>query len=643
MCGICGILYLDGTPARSEEVEPMLALLVHRGPDQGNVIVDGSCALGNRRLAIQDLSPDGALPMRSVDNNLIIAYNGEIYNHPQIRQSLEAEGLRYRTTSDTESLLKLYRRYGTEMLRFLRGMFAFALWNTTEQTLFLARDRMGEKPLFYYADDRVFVFASELKALFAHPAVPRESAFDAESLALYLAYGYMPAPETAFRGIHVLPPGHRIELSASGGHAVKPLEYWSVPQPRGAEQASASASFQREKMGSLREALGESVRQSLISDVPLGAFLSGGLDSSLIVALMRRHSNATIRTFSIGFEGDASFDETRYAQQVARHLNTEHTAFTVKPQALDLLPRLVWHHDQPFADSSAIPTYLVSQLTRDHVTVALTGDGGDELFAGYERFYAMQLINRLNVLPRPLWRSASRLLDAVPEGTGYYNAVKRARRFVRGASFSRSEAYFDFIRLFDGAWSAQLLPSLQSDLAARHFVTRAGGDAIDLPGLLRLNMTTYLPDDLLVKTDRSSMAVSLETRAPLLDHWLIEMVSTIPVDLKLRGSTTKYILKQASADLLPPEIINRPKHGFGVPLGAWLRKDASLVRDVLLSREARGRGLLHIPAVERLIEEHVGGRRDHGQRLWSLLTLEWWYRLFIDPPTLAYEVSTRSL
>jgi len=228
MCGICGILYLDGTPARSEEVEPMLALLVHRGPDQGNVIVEGSCALGNRRLAIQDLSPDGALPMRSVDHNHVIAYNGEIYNHPQIRQMLEAEGLRYRTTSDTESLLKLYRRYGTEMLRFLRGMFAFALWDVSEQRLFVARDRMGEKPLFYYADDRVFVFASEIKALLAHPAVPREPAFDAESLALYLAYGYMPAPETAFKGIRVLPPGHYVEMSAVGDHAVKPVEYWGV-------------------------------------------------------------------------------------------------------------------------------------------------------------------------------------------------------------------------------------------------------------------------------------------------------------------------------------------------------------------------------------------------------------------------------
>jgi asparagine synthase (glutamine-hydrolysing) len=413
---------------------------------------------------------------------------------------------------------------------------------------------------------------------------------------------------------------------------VQPRPYWTPPHPVGT--ADVSPALEREKIGSLGEALGEAVRQALISDVPLGAFLSGGLDSSLIVALMRRHSNASIKTFSIGFEGDASFDETRYARRVAEHLQTEHTAFTVQPQALDLLPLLVWHHDQPFADSSAIPTYLVSKLTRDHVTVALTGDGGDELFAGYERFYAMQLIQRLRVLPRPLWGGLSSILGNIPEGTGYYNAVKRARRFVRGASTSSTDAYFSFIRLFDDQWSARLLSGLQRDEAARHFASAVSMDNAALTDLLYANMTNYLPDDLLVKTDRSSMAVSLETRAPLLDHWLIEMVSTIPLNLKLRGSTTKYILKQIGSTLLPSEIVNRPKHGFGVPLGAWLRQDAGIVRETLLSPEARGRGLLQINAVERLIAEHVEGRRDHGQRLWSLLTLEWWYRLFIDPPAI---------
>ena len=629
MCGICGILYFDGTPARHEEVEPMVAMLLHRGPDQGNVIVDGPCGLGNRRLAIQDLSADGSLPMRSADDSLIIAYNGEIYNHPQIRHALEMEGGRYRTNSDTESLLKLYRRYGVEMMRSLRGMFAFALWNRETQTLLVARDRMGEKPFYYYADQRVFIFASEIKALLAHPAVPRESALDTNKLALYLAYGYIPAPETAFKHIHVLLPGHMIEIS---GRQIEPVAYWSLPQPR---DGNGINSAQRgEKIEAVSEALGEAVRQALISDVPLGAFLSGGLDSSLIVALMRRHSNANVKTFSIGFEGDESFDETRYAQQVAEHLQTDHTAFTVKPQALDLLPLLTWHHDQPFADSSAIPTYLVSNLTRKHVTVALTGDGGDELFAGYERFYAMKLINQLDALPRPLWGSLAQLLDRVPEGTGYYNAIKRTRRFVKSAGRPKALAYFDFIRLFNDRWSTQLLAGLQGDIAGRRFVKGADGDDVSLPDLLRINMATYLPDDLLIKTDRSSMAVSLETRAPFLDHWLVELAATIPFNLKIRGSTTKYLLKQVARDFLPSEIIHRPKHGFGVPLGAWLRNDISIVRDVLISPETRGRGLLQMSAVETLIDEHVSGTRDHGQRLWSLLTLEWWHRLFIDPATI---------
>jgi asparagine synthase (glutamine-hydrolysing) len=630
MCGICGVVYLDGTPARREEVAPMVEMLLHRGPDQGDILVDGVCALGNRRLAIQDLSPDGALPMRSADNRQMIAYNGEIYNHPQIRQTLEADGARYRSNSDTETLLKLYRRYGIEMTRAVRGMFAFALWDQETQTLLVARDRMGEKPLYYYTDGRIFVFASEIKALLAHPAVPRESGLDARTLALYLAYGYVPAPETAFRGIRALPPAHRIEIKPGG--AGDPQPYWTLPLPIGREQISPA--FEREKSDSLRELIGEAVRQSLISDVPLGAFLSGGLDSSLIVALMRRHSNSNIRTFSIGFEGDASFDETRHARRVADHLDTTHTAFTVAPQALDLLPTLVWHHDQPFADSSAIPTYLVSKLTREHVTVALTGDGGDELFAGYDRFYAMQLIQRLGVMPRPMWNMVARLLGRAGEGTDYYNLVKRARRFAQGAALSPALAYFDFIRLFDSRLMAGMSPDFGS-VASQHFKDVCGGDQIDLARLLHVNMHTYLPDDLLIKTDRSSMAASLETRAPLLDHWLVEMAATIPLNLKLKGSTTKYLLKQIAADLLPPEIVHRPKHGFGVPLGTWLRKDPGQVRETLLSPEARGRGLFHMPTVEQLISDHLSGKRDHGQRLWSLLTLEWWHRLFIDPPTLS--------
>lgn len=630
MCGLCGVLNLDGTPADARVLERMLETLVHRGPDQGAVCIDGACGLGNRRLAIQDISPAGALPMRA--DGLTIAFNGEIYNHPSIRQALEAAGVRYRSGSDTESILHLYQRDGLALLQALRGMFAFALWDSRERSLFIARDRLGEKPLYYYHDQAVFVFASEIKALLMHPAVPRQPALaDPAALAMFLGYGAIPAPATAFRGIHMLPPGHYLRLRP--GQPMQTAAYWSPPPQAEAQPVSEARTASTAEQ--VRDALGEAVRQALISDVPLGAFLSGGLDSSLIVALMRRHSNAAIRTFSIGFSGDSSFDETVYARQVAEQLGTEHTTFTVEPQAMALLPTLVWHHDQPFGDSSAIPTYLVSQQTRQQVTVALTGDGGDELFAGYERFYAATLARRLP-LPPPLWKAAAAVLGALPEGTGYYNLVRRLRRFARGAALPPALAYFDWVRLFSPELLAALIPHDTGDPAGAHFSALAAGPhGATLPALLDANLRSYLPDDLLIKTDRSSMAVSLETRAPFLDHKLVELAASIPVNLRLNGRVTKYILKRAARGLLPDAIIDRPKHGFGVPLGAWLRRDMRLVREVLLDTRTLERGLLNTAAVQRLIDDHASGARDHGQRLWGLLTLEWWYRLFIDPVTLA--------
>jgi asparagine synthase (glutamine-hydrolysing) len=641
MCGIAGILYLDGRSASADEVEPMLARIVHRGPDQGAVVVDGEIALGNRRLAILDLSPAGALPMRSHDGRYTLAYNGEMYNHLDVRAQLPAlRDVQWRTHSDAETLIELWRAIPNihHMMQHVRGMFAFALWDNVEKTLFIARDRMGEKPLYYYHDAHVVVFASEIKALLAHPAVPRQSALsDPEMLAMYLANGYIPHGWTAFQNIHALPPGCSMFIvdgvwEGDGEYDRNPPAYWHGQYLSGSASQDPPPD-ETTWAARVRDGLSQSVKQALISDVPLGAFLSGGLDSSLIVALMKQHA-ATVKTFSIGFEGDDSYDETRYAEQVARHLGTDHTSFTIKADALDLLPKLVWHHDQPFADSSAIPTYWVSKLTREHVTVALTGDGGDELFAGYDRFYAAGLTARLGFVPKPIWRAAERLLSSLPEGTGYYNLLKRGRRFVRAASQPPALAYFDLVRVFSADLTSQLIEGMSEsdDPAAAHFVRRAGRG--DLPGLMYANRVTYLPDDLLIKTDRSSMAVSLETRAPFLDHKLVELAGNIPDNLKLKGRTTKYILKQAARGLLPDSIIDRPKHGFGVPMGAWLRRDMRIVRDTLLSHEARARGLLDMRAVESLIDEHVSGQRDHGGRLWALLTLEWWHRLFIDPPIL---------
>ena len=631
MCGICGVIHFDGAPVTQQLLAAMNERLTHRGPDGDGYFSAGAVGLAMRRLKIIDIAGSDQ-PLYNEDGSVALVFNGEIYNYHALRQGLEQRGHRFKTDGDGETIVHLYEEYGSGAVEHLRGMFALALWDAKRGRLLLARDRFGQKPLYFYQDRRLFAFASEIKALLAHPDVPVVSRFaadDGRALEEYLSFGYVPAPFTAFRGIWMLEPAllKQVDVSADEGepHFWDAYYYWDLPRLAAPDPAAKAETY----IGELREQLAEAVKLRLVSDVPLGAFLSGGLDSSLIAALMRQHSNAAVKTFSIGFEGDDSFDETPYAVQVARHLGTEHTAFRVKADALELLPELVWHHDQPFADSSAIPTYLVSKLTREQVTVALTGDGGDELFAGYERFYAAELMRRLGFVPAPLLRGAAGLLRLLPEGTGYYDPVKRARRFAQAASQPLEAAYFDLVRVFDAELLARISPG-----AAAHRTSIDGYLNADQPheiaGLVEANMRSYLPDDLLIKADRCSMQASLEARAPFLDHQLAEFAATIPFNLKLKGSRTKHILKEAARGLLPDEIIERKKHGFGVPLGAWLRRDIAPVRDILLSRRARERGLLQMSVVERLISEHETGRRDHNRQLWALLTLEEWHRQFVD-------------
>ena len=622
MCGICGVIHFDGKPVTEPVLRAMNARLRHRGPDGAGIFIDGGVGLAMRRLSIIDIAGSDQ-PLFNEDGSIALVFNGEIYNYRQLRRQLAQTGHRFRSDGDGETINHLYEQYGAACLERLRGMFAIALWDGREQSLLLARDRMGQKPLYTYQDSAVFVFASEIKALLAHPDVPQISRFNRDGAALceYLSFGYIPAPNTAFQGIKMLPPASWMRVSLNGDSQIG--QYWELPRLAAPDPRAQPGDF----ISALREQLDEAVKLRLISDAPLGAFLSGGLDSSLIAALMRRHSNAPIKTFSIGFEGDDSFDETPYAEEVARRLDTEHTAFRVQPTALSLLSRLVWHHDQPFADSSAIPTLLVSQLTREAVTVALTGDGGDELFAGYERFYAAQLMRRTAWLPAGFWRMLARAPGR--EGAGYYDPIKRLRRFARAASMSLADGYFDLARVF----SADLLAELGrgARCPASNLSSYLNADqGHPVAALVEANMRSYLPDDLLIKTDRSSMAASLEARAPFLDHRLAEFAAGIPFNLKLRGSTSKYILKEAARGLLPDAIIDRQKHGFGIPLGAWLRRDMAPARDLLLSREARGRGLYDQAAVERLIREHAEGRRDYSRQLWALLTLEEWHRQFVD-------------
>ncbi len=624
MCGICGLIYLDGQPVDPRALRSMNGQLQHRGPDGDGAYIAGSVGMAMRRLKIIDI--DGSdQPLRNEDGSIQLVFNGEIYNYRELRRQLCARGHRFHSDGDGETIAHLYEERGAAAVQQLRGMFALALWDSRRGRLLLARDRFGQKPLYTYHDGRIFAFASEIKALLAHPDVPRQSRFsptDSGALASYLSFGYLPAPQTAFAGIHMLEPGRTLEIDLEG--ATKSCRYWTPPQQAESDSSAQAADY----LEDLRAQLDEVVKLRLVSDVPLGAFLSGGLDSSLIVALMRRGSNADIKTFSIGFAVDDSFDETPWAENVARRLGTQHQSFRVQPKALDLLPQLVWQHDQPFADSSAIPTFLVSQLTRGQVTVALTGDGGDELFAGYERFYAAQLVQRMSFLPAAVMRGLSRLLAQLPEGTAYYDRVRRARRFARAASLPLAAAYFDMARVFNAEQLGEILPT--SSWRAPTLSRWLDVESPSVADLLNANMTTYLPDDLLIKADRCSMAASLEVRAPFLDHQLAEYAAGIPFNLKLRGARTKHILKEAARGLLPDEIIDRPKHGFGIPLGAWLRRDMRPVRELLLSWRARERGLLDMGAVERLIAQHESGQRDNNRQLWALLTLEEWHRQFVD-------------
>ena len=625
MCGICGVIHFDGKPVTREMLRRMNRRLTHRGPDGEGYFIAGNVGLAMRRLKIIDIAGSDQ-PLSNEDGSIQVIFNGEIYNYRALRRALAARGHRFKTDGDGETIAHLYEEQGADAIKQLRGMFALALWDGRRRRLLLARDRFGQKPLYTYQDSKVFVFASEIKAILAHTDVPRVSRFEAgdgRALADYLSFGYLPAPDTAFAGIKLLQPARSLQIDAAGGTAAR--AYWELPALAPPDTKADASSI----VGDLRDQLGEAVKLRLVSDVPLGAFLSGGLDSSLIAALMRQHSNATVKTFSIGFDGDDSFDETPFAEQVARHLATEHTSFRAKPEAMSLLADLVWHHDQPFADSSAIPTFLVSKLTRAQVTVALTGDGGDELFAGYERFYAAALIQKLAAAPAPLTRLADKGLALLPEGTGYYDRVKRARRFVRAAGMGLEVGYFDLVRVFSEDLLAAACPGAEGHARGlKRYLNAAQGQP--LAQLVEANMRAYLPDDLLIKADRCSMMASLEARAPFLDHELAEFAATIPFNLKLKGSRAKHILKEAARGLLPAEIIERKKHGFGVPLGAWLRRDMAPARAILLSRRARERGLLNMALVERLLREHEAGARDHNRQLWALLTLEEWHRQFVD-------------
>jgi len=622
MCGIAGMLAEPGRLADSRLLRAMTGILAHRGPDGDGHHEDGRVGLGHRRLSIIDLAT-GEQPMSNDDASVWITFNGEIYNYRELRRELESRGYRFRTASDTEVIIKAYEAFGPDCVGHLRGMFAFALWDARRRRLFLARDRAGIKPLVYAWNGRRLLFASELKALLQDPDLARE--LDSEALRDYLTFLYIPSPKTIFRGIRKLPPASYLLLDADGGEPVI-RRYWQL------EFRPEAGRGEAEWIEGLRAQLADAVQSHLVSDVPIGAFLSGGVDSGSVVALMARAAQGPVRTFSIGFE-DEAFDEVGYARQVAQRYHTDHYEFVVKPDALEALPRLAWQFDEPFADSSALPTYYVSKITREHVTVGLSGDGGDENFAGYTRYARALALHRgldrgPGRLVRPFLALGGRLLPTGARGQGYLallgaDPVDRYYQIMTGGR----------IGALRGLLGADVRDSVMPGLGPDRFRAHAGAAAAHdyVAALQRIDIETYLPEDILTKVDRTSMLVSLEARVPLLDHVLMEYVATMPTALKLSDAGGKAIFKHAMADALPHDVLHRPKMGFGVPLARWFRAElGDHAREVLLDGRTRRRGLLDTDAVAGLLEEHRSGRRDRATLLWAVLCLEEWARVWLD-------------
>ena len=617
------MLALGSRPPELRRLEQMLQALAHRGPDDQNTYEDSRAAVGYRRLAIIDLREVANQPMANEDDTVHVVFNGEIYNFQELRADLLRRGHTLRSLGDTEVIAHLYEEHGLEFVHQLRGMFAIALWDSAQQRLILARDRVGKKPLFYLQTADFLAFGSEIKALLAAEWLPRRA--DPIAIDQFLSLQYVPAPRTGFEGIHKLPAGSMLVVEAG---QVSVRAYWQLkfePKLVISEEDAADE---------LLSLLRESVRLRMISDVPLGAFLSGGIDSSTIVALMAEQTS-NVKTFTIGFP-EPDFDEIQYARSVAHHFGTDHRDVMVEPDAVRHVSRIVWQYDQPYSDVSAIPTYYLSRLTAGHVKVALTGDGGDECFAGYPRyqqFLGTELLARLPAIPRRSLAGAARTVTRLLSERNYLGRrLFAVADMMDGGLEERYAAWVTSFRPSDKQrlYTADFRTQLHDLQGIEPLFRKDKAPVAALDRLLDVDVATYLPDDLLVKVDIASMAWSLECRSPFLDQKVMEFAARLPTSLKLRGRTSKYLLKKVFEKRLPAGITNRPKQGFGVPIGAWMRDELrDFTRELLLGREAQ-RGLFEASAVQRLLDEHQSGRFNHAARLWPLLALEIWYRTFID-------------
>jgi asparagine synthase (glutamine-hydrolysing) len=630
MCGIAGIYnFKDSKEVDQTLLRRMADVMQHRGPDADGIYVNGNIGLGHRRLSIIDLSEAGRQPMFSDDKQLAIVFNGEIYNFLDYRTELQKRGHRFHSRTDTEVILYLYREYGEECLQYLRGMFAFAIWDTQQQQVFLAVDRLGKKPLYYYCDDQRFVFGSELKCLVEDPTIPKEINY--EALYDYLLYLYIPAPKTIYKNIYKLPPAHYMVCSREGVLTIK--EYWDLSFAY-VEEGKDETYF-REK---LVEKLQEATQIRLISDVPLGAFLSGGIDSSAVVAMMSKVMNTPVVTTSIGFQ-EKEFDELKFARIVSQKYQTDHFERIVKTDALSIIDKIVWHFDEPFADSSAVPTYYVSKLSREKVTVALAGDAGDENFAGYEKYSIDVMENTIRgYVPDFLKKWLIAPFAKVYPKWDWLPRYLRGKFFLTNLTFSHARGFFrtnTFLTQEEqNALFSEDLKQLVGDYdpfsIIEHFYNRADTDD-PLSKVQYVDIKNYLPGDILVKVDRMSMANSLEVRAPMLDHVFMEFVATIPSRLKLQGQEKKYILKKALAPYLPSEILYRPKHGFEVPLDRWFRNELKdIMQETVLSPQAFQRGFFNPERLTTMWQQHQSRQRNFGTNLWTLLMFELWYQRFME-------------
>jgi asparagine synthase (glutamine-hydrolysing) len=639
MCGIAGKVSMSGR-IEEELLVRMCSAIEHRGPDSRGVFIAPGVGLGIQRLRIIDLET-GDQPIFNEDESVVVVLNGEIYNYKELRDLLKSRGHRFATNGDTETIVHLYEEYGPDCVRHLRGMFAFALWDRGRRRLLLARDRIGKKPLFYSQRGDTLWFGSEAKAILQDDEVDRS--VNLEAIDAFLQFQYVPQPLSAFRSLNKLPPAHTL-IWENG--QIRTERYWRLSyRPHGRARSEAEAHEL------IREELLEATRLRLRSDVPIGAFLSGGVDSSGVVAAMARESPTAVKTFSIGFDVEA-YDERRFAREVAELYGTEHCELRIEPRAIEILPRLIWHYGEPFADSSAIPSFYLAELTRSHVTVALNGDGGDENFAGYTRYRGTGVVDLAARLPMSVRRAFALAARAVgPRGStsSFSSRLDRLGRAVVQPESDRYATYLTYLaeREREGLYTPELYEQLGPTAALDVVrVPWRESDAEDrVNRLLDIDVRTYLPDDLLVKMDIASMAHSLELRSPLLDHQFMELCAGFPGDWKLSGKTTKKLFKDALRPWLPDHILDRPKWGFGVPIDSWLRDSLRhLPGEILLDPRSVERGYFQPRFVSALIDDHVAGRRDNSHRLWALIQLELWLRTFVDqrsdgPLTLDFAVA----